>query len=207
MPQRWIQVVGVFDSQEKTGEIFGLQPAPTEHDNPVAEGTDLSLAVLDQNEDVLSEVAVKPEFGSCGDEVQVGTFQVFVEAPADARSVSLRFKGEEISRMAPGPAEQAVEHFGLGAREAHVVPLEQSGPADPNATYTLQAREKGTNIWETIDIGLDRPDAGRVDLNQFPGAGAIEVRVLKSSGFDSVEIDRSEIDFGQAEPGAEREPG
>jgi len=202
-----IQVVGVFEPEKKTGEILGLQPAIAGADMPIPEETGLSLAVLDQNENVLSEVAVKPEFGSCGDETEVGTFQAFVEAPDAAQAVSLRYEGEEIARMAPGPAEHAAESFGFGIREAHTIPLEQETPADPNATYTLQAREKGTKIWETIDIGLDRPDAGRVDLNQFPGASAVEVRVLKSSGFDAVEIDRSEIDFGQAEAGGVREPG
>jgi|GEM_PF-3005900 len=198
MAEKWVQVIGVFDSENSTGEISGIQPAFAAYSPAPPKKGKLSLAVLDKDDNLLSEVPVEPEFGSCDDVVQIATFQAFVETPEAAHAISLRLKGEEISRLTPEPGvNDEAEVFGLGPQTDHTVPVVTSKQLDPNATYTLQAREKGDAIWQTIDIGLAQPDAAAVDVNQFPGAKAIEVRVLKSQGFGSVEVDKKEIKFDE----------
>lgn len=194
----WIQVVGVFDKASKTGEILGVQPAvkpmPTQDD-----ANELALVALDAVGTALAEVAVVPEYGSCGDEAEIGSFQTYLDLPDATRALSLRHEGAEIAQFVPDSPKVSVdaESFGLAPLSGHTVGLTHNAAEPSNATYTLQAREKGAAIWETLDIGLERPDAAKVDVNQFPGAKVIEVRVLKSSGFSNVAIDQKEIDFSQ----------
>lgn len=196
MADRWIQVVGVFDTENAKGEISGVQPALPAYTPTAPKTSELSLAVLDGDDNVLFETPVEPELGSCDDVVNLATFQGFVDAPPKARAISLRLKGKEISRLVSNPAFNASgESFGFGPQRDHTVPVISVNQPDPNATYTLQAREKGDPVWQTLDVGLAQPDATSVDINQFPGAKAIEVRFLKSQGFDSVEVSRKEIDF------------
>ncbi len=199
MAKTWIQALGTFNRVENSGGFFAVQPA--RESNLPAKQPESALVVVVENASGqrLEEFPVEPEFGSCDDEVDLGTFQAFLELPEGASVLRLLYQGRELAvyeapAAAPSPA---VETFGLGPMRDHRVPLTQDSPADPNATYTLQAREKGSSVWQTLDIGLDRPDAGEVDLNQFPGARAIEVRVLKSSGFATKEIDKTEIEFGE----------
>lgn len=192
----WIQVVGIFDSLSKTGAILGVQPARAPK-SEIRETSDTKLVALGATGEALSETAVIPEYGSCGDEADVGSFQTFVDLPHATQSLSLQHLGAETSRFAPdvSAASAEGESFGLSLHAGHSATLEPVSPSATNASYILQAREKGTTIWETLDIGLESPDASPVDLKQFPDADVIEVRVLKSTGFESVEIDRREIDF------------
>lgn len=200
MTKKWIQAVGTFNRAEHSGEFVAVQPARESNMLRAQSASGLKISVEAKDGKQLAEISVTPEFGSCDDVVDEGTFQAIFELPEGAKLLRLMYEGHDVALYAapetlPGPA--AAEAFGLGPRSGHVVPLTQAGSADPDATYMLQAREKGATLWQTLDIGLDRPDAGEVDLNQFPGARGIEVRVLKSSGFDTEEVDRTEIDFSQ----------
>jgi hypothetical protein len=196
MATKWIQVVGTFNRADHSGSFVAVQPAREENLPTERPESALTVVVEDAGGKRLTEVPVDPEFGSCDDIVDQGTFQSFLELPAEATTLRLLHEGRELSFFkSPDRAAMAAESFGLGPRHGHSVALAHRTPADPNATYTLQAREKGASIWQTLDIGLARPDVGVVDINQFPGAHAIEVRVLKSSGFTSEEIDKKEINF------------
>lgn len=193
---KWIQVVGTFNATSSTGEILGVQPAQV----PAVtyyEVSDTKLIAQDAGGTGLAEVTVAPEYGSCGDDSEVGSFQVFMDLPEATRSLSLQHAGEEIAKFVPDSPQAAAdgESFGFTPQAGHVLGLERSSPSETNASYVLQAREKGTGIWETLDIGVEVPEATSVDLKQFPDANVIEVRVLKSSGFSNVEIDRKEVDF------------
>ncbi len=197
MTKRLIQVVGTFNRADDSGDFVAVQPARTENLPSKRPESLLVVVVEDADGHRLDEIPVEPEFGSCDDVVDEGTFQAFLALPEGAAVLRLLYDGRELAVYAsPTPAATPVaESFGLGPRRGHAVPLTRATPADPNATYTLQAREKGSKIWQTLDIGLERPDAGEVDLNQFPGAHAIEVRVLKFSGFATEEVDKTEIEF------------
>lgn len=200
MTKTWIQAVGTFNRADHSGEFVAVQPARESNMLRTQSASGLKISVETEDGQQLAEVPVTPEFGSCDDVVDEGTFQAFFELPEGAKLLRLMYEEQEVAVYAApvtrrGPA--AAEAFGLGPRSGHVVPLTQAGSADPDATYMLQAREKGTTLWQTLDVGLDRPDAGEVDLNQFPDARGIEVRVLKSSGFDTEEVERTEIDFSQ----------
>ncbi|MCQ9376078.1 hypothetical protein NMQ14_17660 [Methyloversatilis sp. XJ19-13] len=200
MSKKWIQAVGTFNRADNSGQLVAVQPAlevnvPTERRESV-----LKISVETEGGQRLAEIPVTPEFGSCDDVVDEGTFQAFFELPEGAKVLRLMHADRELASFStppPRPPAEAAEAFGIGPRSGHSVPLMQAGPVDPNATYTLQAREKGSSLWQTLDVGLDRPDAGKVDINQFPDAAAIEVRVLKSSGFETNEVNSTEIDLSE----------
>jgi len=200
MSKRWIQAVGTFNRADHAGQFVAVQPARESSVPQELPESSLKVLVETESGQRLAEIPVTPDFGSCDDVVDEGTFQAFFELPEGARVLRLTHEGQELavySTPSPGPAADTADAFGLGPRSGHSVPLTQAGSTDPNATYTLQAREKGSSLWQTLDVGLDSPDAGQVDLNQFPDADAIEVRVLKSSGFDTEEVDRTEIHFSE----------
>ncbi len=192
----WIQVVGVIDSISGSGEILGVQPSQAPMTEYESDGT-TKLVALGADGAALAEAIVVLDFGSCADESKLGSFQTFMDLPDGTDSLSLQRDGAEIAQFKPDSPEATAggESFGFTPQAGHVVGLERSSPSDTNATYTLQARKKGMSVWETLDIGVHKPETAAVDLKQFPDADAIEVRILKSSGFTNVEIDRKEIDF------------
>ncbi len=194
----WIQVVGVFDSQANTGEILGVQPALAPK-SATGEASEITLTALSGAGEVLAEVPVTPDYGSCDDNAEVGTFQIYIDLPSATRALSLQHQGVHLAQFVPDdPAASAAgESFGLSPQADHRVRLEGTSGSPSNATYILQARPKGTTIWETLDIGLDRPETATVDLRQFPDAEVVEVRILKSSGFETVELDRQTFDFNE----------
>ncbi|GAA6179570.1 hypothetical protein NBRC116594_10080 [Shimia sp. NS0008-38b] len=200
MRATWIQAVGTFNRADNSGQFVSVQRASESSVSEDQNASSLHISVEDDGGKKLAEIPVSPAFGSCDDVVDVGTFQVFFKLPKDAKIFRLVHEDLEIAiyfTSAQQPTAPGTEALGLGPRTGHSVPLTQAGSPDPDATYTVQAREKGSDLWQTLDIGLDRPDAGQIDLNQFPNAEAIEVRVLKSSGFDLEEIDRAEIGFNE----------
>jgi len=81
-----------------------------------------------------------------------------------AAGVSVSVAGIEVT--------QAIQNL------AHQVPL-IAGKATVVRVYL--------NRWQTIGIGLFSPST-EVDVNQFPGAKAIELRVLQSDGFSEQEV-------------------
>jgi len=197
MSNNWIQVVGIYNRVDNSGEFIGIQPAENVNAPQNLPNTQLVISVENEGGEHLGRVPVTPNYGSCNDVVNEGTFQTFIELPINTSVLRLLHDGQQLAiyRAPILSPTSSPESFGLGVRTDHSVPLTQSSSAEPNSTYTVQARERGSSIWQTLDIGLDRPDKGVLDLNQFPGAAVIEVRVLKSSGFKTTEIDRTEIDF------------
>ncbi|MEP2781089.1 MAG: hypothetical protein ABJP33_01455 [Pseudoruegeria sp.] len=193
---KWIQVVGVFDAETYVGEILGVQPvrepkATVQGDSPTR------LIAMDEGGTTLTDVPVVPEYGSCGDGALIGSFQVFLDLPDNTRAIVLMHEGNQIEQFVPDvpTALAGGEGFDLAAGAGHSVDLASTGDAAPGGNYILQARAKGSNIWETLDIGIESPDTATVDLRQFPDAERVEVRVLKSTGFETVEIDRHDIEF------------
>lgn len=197
MSEMWIQVLGTFNPNLLSGAFIAVQPAlPVNMLSEHAE-SELSLSAETKDGAQLETVPIDVDFGSCDDVIEEGTFQVFLKMPEGADILRLFYQGQELAVYeAPGAAPEA-DGFGLGARRGHAIPLTHTGAAESNVTYMLQARETGRDMWQTLDVGLERLEAGEVDINQFPNARELEVRVLRSSGFGAEEIDRTKIKFGE----------
>lgn len=67
-------------------------------------------------------------------------------------------------------------------------------------TYTVQARAAGENVWQTLAVGRNAPDI-EVDVNQFPSAEKIQVRVLMTNGFEQRTVGEHEIVVGNLDEG------
>ena len=192
----WIQAVGTIDVVNSTGDILGVQSAKVPPDSADIASV-ATLVSLDVSGNVLASVDVAHDLGSCDDGVTVASFQVYIDLPEATRTLSLRLSGEEIASFSPDTPQPSVAGSAFAAvpQDGHALGLTLSEDAPSNASYILQAREKGKTIWETLDIGLSAPETSSVDLRQFPDAEVVEVRVLKTSGFKEEEVDRHEIDF------------
>ena len=155
------------------------------------------LKGLSEGGEVLFDLAVNPMTPSCGPSGNDRMFEEFVPVTPPLRYVKLFVDGVEASQYSPGSA-QPRGHVELAAptpgREHHI-PIAGDAPAEPNVSYVLQVRPEGETRWHTMAAGLDRPNAADVDVNQFPGVSAIEVRVLRSNGLETTEIFNERREF------------
>jgi hypothetical protein len=62
-------------------------------------------------------------------------------------------------------------------------------------TYTVQVRPEGSEAWRTITVGRDTPET-EIDRNQFPGSRHVDVRVLRTTGFDENVVAEQKFDLG-----------
>ena len=189
---KWAQVIGSYDLEAKTGSIRSVQP------------TTLAFAPLEGGEDrvhvkgfgtgksALFDLAVNPLRISCGDVGSELTFEEFIPVKPSLKTVRLYVDGAEVARYEPG-VSASPRRMGLGppdpaapnrlAMRAEVAPT-------PGVSYTVQVRPEGDARWHTIGTGLEKPDAASIDINQFPGAKRLDIRILQADGFRSEEIFR-----------------
>jgi hypothetical protein len=184
-------VVGTFDLPEGTGSIDYVTPVRTAT-RSLAGGDDrLRLRGLDQAGRTLFDLAANPQYNSCQPRTDAGTYEEFVPVSPDLVRIVLEVGGRLAAEYRRGPAG-APGPIVLGAASAeapHRVPLRAATATAVGVTYTVQAKPEGSPLWQTIGVGLPTPDAD-VDVNQFPGAVSVDVRVLRSDGFTEVEVFR-----------------
>jgi hypothetical protein len=127
--------------------------------------------------------------------------------------IRLFVHGKEVAKYEAGPPAPGA---GGGVVAAGAVPggaslaLEAAGPDRPNrrnlrlargmqvregVTYTVQVRPEGSEAWRTITVGRDTPET-EIDRNQFPGSRHVDVRVLRTTGFDENVVAEQKFDLG-----------
>lgn len=198
----WAQVVGTFDLAGPSGAITSIQPAAGV-DKPIDGGIDrIHLKGMDKQDQVLFDVAVNPLINSCSPDLDRGTFEEYIPLDRGLVRVGLYIDGNEVGGFAPGrpPKAPAIALGAPTAEAPHRLPMTSSAPPAENVSYTIQARPTDDTIWQTVAIGLPTIDLGEVDINQFPDAADLEIRVLQSDGFNEREVFREVKSF--AEPAA-----
>jgi len=189
---KWAQVVGAFDLVAKTGSITSVQP------------TTLAFAPLEGGEDrvhvkgfgtgksALFDLAVNPLRISCGNAGNELMFEEFIPVTARLKTVRLYVDGAEVARYEPGlSAPPRRVSLGPPDPEApHRLSMRAEVAPTPGVSYTVQVRPEGDERWHTLGAGLEKPDATKIDINQFPGAKRLDIRILQTDGFRSEEIFR-----------------
>ncbi|MBD9628019.1 hypothetical protein IB279_34270 [Ensifer sp. ENS06] len=186
----WAQIVGTYDLDARRGVILSMLPATVAFASKDGGEDRVRLKGIDDKLQVLFDLAVNPMTASCGTLGNDVMFEEFVPVTPSLREVKLFVDGVQASEYAPGspkPKGQVELAQPTSGREHHI-PLAGDTPVEPNVSYTLQIRPEGDSRWHTMAVGLERPNAAEVDINQFPGATAIEVRVLRSNGLETVEV-------------------
>ena len=185
------QVVGTFDLVQGTGTIDYVTPVhiATESDDVADEGIRL-IGETDAKQKLFDKI-VNPQRNSCNPQAQKGTYEEFVPVAPTLQRIGLLIKevmAAEFTRGSAAPTGTVA--FGAPSPDApHRVPLEATSVTAPvrGVTYSVQARPEGAAAWQTIAVGLPTPSA-EVDVNQFPGAKGVSVRVLRSDGFSETEV-------------------
>ena len=83
---------------------------------------------------------------------------------------------------------------GAGPDAPHRMLIESAALPTPGVTYSVQAKPDSSATWMTLAVGLDAPTS-EVNINQFPGAKSIDVRVLRTDGFTETEVLRETRHF------------
>jgi hypothetical protein len=193
----WAQIIGTYDLPARRGTILSMLPTKVAFASLEGGEERVRLKGLGEGDEVLFDLAVNPMTASCGTRGNDRMFEEFVPVTSTLRQVKLFVDGAEASQYSPGTAEpQGQVEFAtpLPGREHHI-PLSGDVPAEPNVSYVLQVRPEGDTRWHTMAAGLERPNAADVDINQFPGASAMDVRVLRTNGLETTEVFNERREF------------
>jgi hypothetical protein len=191
-------VVGTFNLEQGTGTIDYVTPVQIAAESADLADEGLRLVGEDEANHRLFEKVVNPQRNSCAPTMQRGTYEEFVPAPSKLRRIKLLIQGAVAAEFVRGSATGGgTVAFGAPIPDApHRFALAASSglaPA-PGVTYIVQAKPADAPVWHTIGVGLKTPST-EVDVNQFPGAKRIAVRVLRSDGFSETEIFHNEKRF------------
>ena len=192
-------VVGTFDLQQATGTIDYVTPVRVAADSVDVEDEGIHLVGENADHVRLFNKVVNPQRNSCAPQAKRGTFEEFVPVSPDLRTIKLmiadsvaaEFKRGDMAaaagRIALGPASAETPHHLALSSAVAVAPT-------PGVTYVVQAKAENSDQWQTLAVGLPTPSA-EVNVNQFPGAAKVDVRVLRSDGFSEAEVFRDTRTF------------
>lgn len=192
----WAQVVGVYNLETRKGEISSMMPARIAFASEGGEER-VRLRGLDVSGETLFDLAVNPLTPSCGVVGDQRSFEEYVPVAPELVTVRLYIDGKPAADYAPGsPKRRGKLAMGSLSEGGHRLSIEGDVVEEPGVTYVLQVRPEGDKRWHTMAAGLPRPDVAAVDINQFPGATALDVRVLRNNGLETTEVlnERREFD-------------
>lgn len=193
----WAQVIGTYDLDAHSGSILSMLPTRVAFASLEGGEHRVHLKGFGPEQEELFDLAVNPMTISCGVQGSERMFEEFVPVTDALIELRLFIDGREASSFAPGMA-RAPGRIALGQPSAGTltkIPLEADVAPEPNVSYILQVRPDGDSRWHTMAVQLARPDATNLDINQFPGASALDVRILQSNGKDTSEVFRERREF------------
>lgn len=180
------RVIGRFEYDPPSGSIDYVVPAGTEAPPESDQNWDQRLRLVGYNADgqTLFTHPVQPLFNSCVQDRDAGTFEESIRSDSGLTKVSLWLGDVELDSFEPGAQPQVSPTLGPPGPDSHHLPIEAPGaPVGRGVTYTVQARPDDSDRWVTLGVGLASPAEASVNVNQFPGAGKLDVRVFQSDGF------------------------
>lgn len=196
MPSRisdgsYAHVTGTFDLEQKTGTIDYVTPVKVAVKPMDFTDEGIRLRGMDGAGTQLFDKSVKPQRNSCAPHATTGTYDEYVPVTPELQQVELVIKQAVAARFKRGPQAQGAVVMGAPDPAApHRFSVRAAGaaaPAPTGVTYTVQAKAEQDPNWQTIAVGLNAPTT-EVDVNQFPGAKSVNVRVLQSDGFSEKQI-------------------
>lgn len=208
--QKLIHVVGTVNLDEKSGKIRYVNPAEVGIESGAVPGgrrnAEVPEKVVLQFEDeagtILASVDALVRLGTRSATAgRMGLIQEDVPYMPNVKRIRLLQDSKELDVFEGGGAPAAVaaganialagsvlgqpDRVALGAAPA---------AAEVGITYTVQARPADGDVWHTLAVGRATPKID-VDFNQFPEAKRLQVRVLRTNGFDESVVDEQAIDL------------
>ena len=203
-PAGWgsVHVVAVLNLQARTGQILYVNP--TSAVAPAAASTEhgVELQVNDGEGRPMLRRLPHLLFIACEDPSAASQALLTEDLPLEpgTREVVLLIDGQVRSWHVSSPldldvAAGIVVSDPLPGRPNRRALTGRSRARHPGVTYTVQARPGPDSHWQTVAVGRATPDT-EVDVNQFPSAERVEVRVLMTNGFEERALATEEITVG-----------
>ena len=199
---RFVSIVASVDLNARTGRILYLNPSSAAITGGVPNDRGVELQVNDEAGGSLIRLRPSLLFGACDDPASASGALVkedvrFVQG---MHEVLLLVDGQVQSRHVAGPVDPAANDDIAISKRRPGHPNRRTVNRTPGTkregiSYTVQARTAGDSRWETFAVGRETPDV-EVNVNQFPGAARVEVRVLATNGFDDGVVAAEEIIVG-----------
>lgn len=185
-------VAGTFDLATKKGRIDYMTPVTVATDSNDFENAGIHLVGESEEKREIFDKSVNPQRNSCAPQATKGTFEEYIPISPDLARVRLTIDGVTAAEFSRGQ-RATPGNLTLGPPDPstpHRMPIKPGAAAQPaaNVTYTVQAKADGAS-WQTVALGLPLPKVD-IDVNQFPNAKRLEIRVLQSDGFDESEVFR-----------------
>lgn len=192
---KFAHIVGTFDLHNATGTIDYVTPVTVGTVSSAGTPTKLHL-VGEGATGVEFDMPVHPQRNSCAPDGATGTFEEYVPVTPGLMVVKLMVGdtvAAEYRRGADVPSPP-VSLAGASLDKPYKLLLQAAAQPTSGVTYSVQARPDTSSSWMTLAVGLDVANS-EVNVNQFPGAKAIEVRVLRTDGFSETEVLRQTKTF------------
>jgi hypothetical protein len=185
----YAHITGTFDLEHQTGTIDYVTPVKIAVESTSFAPEDIWLRGRDIDGKQLFQQAVRPQRNSCAPHAAAGTYDEYVPAKPELQQIELVIKEAVAARFKRGPKTQGAVVMGAAdPASPHRLPVQASdAPPATGVTYTVQAKAEHDKNWQTIAVGLKTPTT-EVDVNQFPGAKGVNIRVLQSDGFSEKQI-------------------
>ncbi len=184
----YARVTGSLQLSPPEGSIDYV--VPSAHKDPSEAGDDKILLIGRNAEgSTLFTLPVQVLRNSCVPDSNTGTFQETIPVSPDLKEVDLSIYGTVVATFtSSSPPVPSLSLAGPGPDRPNRLNVASAAFQEhPGVTFTIQARESGSERWTTLAVGLEHPSTN-VDINQFPLAESIDLRVLQSNGFSDREI-------------------
>ena len=205
MQQEYLLVRGRVDLSEVVAEFqpFSTVSLSSEEADRIAPAPgDFILQVLDDEGDVVREVAFRPKMNVSRSISRFASFTIPVPKSPDISEVRVRYDGgtggngakdqaQTIGSVTASPNRPSVTVESPNGGETlsgNQVTIEWSG-SDPDAddlTYTVQYSRDGGSTWQTLNTGWSQTSL-TVDLNNLGKTTEGLIRVQASDGFNTAE--------------------
>jgi hypothetical protein len=203
---QFVHVVAALDLHAGTGQILYVNPAAAAIEGSASNEHGIELQFTDAAGQILFSRTPQVLINACEDAAAPRTGLISEDVPLiqGMKEVLLLMHGQVQSRYVAGeidlPVDAEITLGGALPGRPHRRALVGSPEARRSGvTYTVQARRAGQAIWQTIAVGRSIPDT-EVNLNQFPSAEQVEVRVLMTNGFEERILAEHKIVVGDLHP-------
>jgi hypothetical protein len=203
---QFVHIVASVNLDAGTGEILYVNPAGAAMEGSASNEHGVELQVTDAAGQILFSKKPQVLLNSEGNpNSRTGLVNEAVPFTKGMHEVLLMMNGQIQSRFVAGQADLPADAS---------ITLNQAQPSSPNRraltgppearqsgmTYTIQARAAGDKVWQTLAVGRSVPDI-EVDVNQFPAAKKVQVRVLMTNGFEARFVGEHEVVVGNLDEG------
>ncbi|MFO1323637.1 MAG: hypothetical protein U1F15_06195 [Burkholderiales bacterium] len=207
--EKMIHVVGTVDLDHRTGQIRYVNPAEVgirSEAGAAKRNAEFPEKVVLQLEDaagaVLASVEALVRLGSRSENAgRVGLIQEDVPYAPNVKRIRLLLDGQQLDVFEGGGPPAAVDaNAGIALAGAapgapnRVAMGAAPASAEAGITYTVQARPADAKSWLTLAVGQRTPKID-IDFNQFPNAKRLDVRVLRTNGFDEAVVNEQSVDL------------